>query len=69
MTLQSDIQLNVSKFLPSAVELQTATFNEHLMDNTASGPKWYEVSEEITQTPRVSPGLNILTRCPSGRSA
>jgi len=48
MTLQSDIELNVSKFLPSAVEPQMSAFNEHLMDNTASGPKWYEVSGEIT---------------------
>jgi acetyl esterase/lipase len=43
MALTSDITIDVSKFQDSAILPATAAFNERLMDNTAKGPKWFEV--------------------------
>lgn len=49
MALTSDITINVPKFQGSATPSATAAFNEHLMDNTAKGPKWFEVGAQKFQ--------------------
>lgn len=44
MPLESDININVLKFHPSAVTDETQAFNNELMKKTEGMPKWYDVS-------------------------
>lgn len=50
MPLQSDLSLPPStlhlKLHPTSISPQTHTFNTHLIAQTTSGPKWYEIGAE-----------------------
>ncbi|KAL1304441.1 hypothetical protein AAFC00_003438 [Neodothiora populina] len=46
MPLQSDLQIDRTKFAPSAVFQKTKDFNQKLMDAMQNGPAWYEVGAE-----------------------
>ncbi|KAJ9643080.1 hypothetical protein H2199_004603 [Coniosporium tulheliwenetii] len=43
MPLRSDLTLEVSKFAPEAIDEKTRKLNEHLIEVTRNGPRWYEV--------------------------
>lgn len=45
MPLQSDLQLDASKFDEKNISEQTKEFNEGLMKVMSGGPKWYEVRQ------------------------
>ena len=50
MALTSDLDINVSKLRPEAVSDATNAFNEKLISILSSGPKWYEVSFDRSQS-------------------
>ncbi|KAL8650823.1 MAG: hypothetical protein Q9226_004981 [Calogaya cf. arnoldii] len=45
MTLQSDLSINASKFLPEAASNEIKNLNEFLMDSATNAPKWFEVGD------------------------
>lgn len=51
MLLKSDIVIDVAKFEPSAISEQTAKLNKEVIQISASGPKWFEVSRPISPMP------------------
>ena len=43
MGIKNDLDLDVSKHMPSAVSKRNEAFNEELIKTGKSGPRWYEV--------------------------
>jgi len=51
MPLQSDIQIDVSKFDPSNITQKTKDINEQLIKaQTSGGPVWYKVRQQHKQS-------------------
>lgn len=48
MPLKSDLQVDVAKFDDKNISDQTKKFNDGLMKIMAGGPRWYEVSDAVT---------------------
>ena len=44
MPIDSDLSINVSKFMTESISEQTAKHNEYLIDLAKNGPTWWEVS-------------------------
>ena len=53
MPLQSDLNLDASKFRHDAISKQTHEFNDKLIKIMEGGPKWWEVRLNLVSTRNV----------------